>query len=86
MLVEADLVRTDRQTHTQTHRPTTVTLASACTRRGLITKVNEPQERAYQRLRNGQYELRDETEALFQITGELSERLLGVGGEELVER
>ena len=28
MLVEADLVRTDRQTHT--HKTTTVTLASAC--------------------------------------------------------
>ena len=43
MLVEADLVRTDRQTHrhtdTQTHRPTTVTLASACARRGLIRRA-----------------------------------------------
>ena len=32
MRVEADLVRTD----TQTDKPTTVTLASACARRGLI--------------------------------------------------
>ena len=35
MPVEADLVRTDRQTH----RPTTVTLASACARRGLIIRM-----------------------------------------------
>ena len=36
MRVEADLVRTDRHTDRQTDKPTTVTLASACARRGLI--------------------------------------------------
>ena len=37
MRVEADLVRTDRQTD----KPTTVTLASACARRGLIICFQE---------------------------------------------
>ena len=39
MRVEADLVRTDRDTDRQTDKPTTVTLASACARRGLITFI-----------------------------------------------